>query len=381
MIILLLIFASLYASGLIWIALGIRNLKSRAPTEPPVFISVLVAARNESSHIVDLLQALMHQDYPANRYEVVIIDDASTDDTALKIEAVIQQSPDQNIRLVHSQDRDRVLSPKKHALAQGISAALGDILFFTDADCVPPSSWIKSMMACFTPETGMVIGLSPYELPLPKTLFQNLIALESLSLAALAAGTTGRGRPATCTGRNLAYRREVYQQVGGFKSIAHFVSGDDDLFLKLVHDRTDWRITYAMDPESVVPTRHLSNQRVFLRQRLRHASKGFHYGWKMTSTLMLVYFFNLALLFSCVSSLYHPSLDLWPWFSWLVKSAGEFVLLYRFTAPLDRSRYLWYFPLAELLHVPYVLVVGALGPIFKIQWKENQTNYLSRAAS
>ncbi len=380
MLLILLLLSALYAAALIWMAADLR-LKSTSSTESSrLLVSVIVAARNESTNIENLLQALFLQDMPGDHYEVIIVDDASHDDTVHLIQNFIQTHPQRTFKLLHSRERDQVLSPKKHALAQGIAAARGEILLFTDADCMPPASWVHTMLSHFDASTGMVIGFSPYEVPPPRTFFHRLVALESLALAALAAATTARGRPATCSGRNLAYRKQVYADVGGFAAIAHFVSGDDDLFLKLVHERSGWQIRYALDPQTIVPTRHLSGFKAFVRQRLRHASKGFHYGWRMTGTLMLVYLFNLMMFTSLVLSFSITSRALWPWLALLLKSGGELFLVSRFARPMKRVHYLAVFPIAELLHIVYVLVIGAWGPLSKIRWKEKHMTQVARVA-
>lgn len=353
---------------MIVISLGIGRLSGPADTATP-FISVIVAARNEAENIIALLEALARQDYPASHHEIIIVDDASEDETAALAAGWIQARSIDRIRLLHSVGRDQVTSPKKHALAQGIAAAKGEILLFTDADCQPPPGWISTLAGYFRPEVGMVIGYSPYELPQPRTLGERLLALESLSLAALAAGTAGWGRPATCTGRNLGYRKSLWNELGGFSAISHFISGDDDLFLKLVVQHSRWRLVYALAPQAIVPTRLLTSTGSFFRQRLRHASKSFYYGWRMTTILAIVWFFNLLLLVSLVGALSGHA-ALWPWFCLGLKAAGELVLLLRFAQPMQRLQTLALFPLAEVLHILYLILFGALGPLTRIRWKE-----------
>jgi len=371
MIALLLILTLFYMAALLIISRGINRLPQPAAAGDPLpFISVIVAARNEAGHITALLESLGRQDYPREQHEIILVDDASTDGTAEKIEKWINANPRSTIRLIHSQGREGVVSPKKHALTQGITSARGEILLFTDADCQPPSSWISTLRAAFHHEVGMVVGYSPYEIPQPTTLGQRFLALESLSLAALAAGTTGLGRPATCTGRNLGYRKSVWLQVNGFEPIAGFVSGDDDLFLKQVLDRTSWRIVYALDPGAIVPTRLLASGKAFFRQRLRHASKGFYYGWNMSCILALAWLYNLLLLVCAISSLFSPALSLWVWAAWTGKAAAELLLLIRFARPMQRLQTLATFPQAEVAHVLYVVLFGALGPLTRVRWKE-----------
>ena len=358
-----------YMLALIWILLGLERIRMRFTDDKP-FVSVVVAARNEQYNIRSLLTTLTRQTYSDTRYEIIIVDDESKDDTA----AIANSFNDPLIRVVQTSGRSKVVSPKKNAINLGIQNARGDIILLTDADCLPPIGWIEGMVRLFAPNVGMVIGFSPAELPRLRFPFGHLLALESMSLAAIAAGTAGRGYPATCNGRNLAYRKNVYEQVGGFERINNFISGDDDLMLKLVQ-RTEWKIQYAYDAALSVPTQLVKNAKQFANQRLRHASKGFFYDLKKVIGLMLAYFYNLLILLSLPLALFH-TLSLWAPVVFIgLKSLFEFVLLYQFAATMQRRHFLSVFPLAEILHVPYVVFFGALGPFIKFKWKEKENRH------
>lgn len=353
-----------YAAVLLWIFAGLGRLSlPSSPDEP--FVSVVVAARNEEENISRLLGALLEQNYRRDNYEILIIDDQSTDRTA----AIVNAVQDRRIRLLSTENRDAVFSPKKNAINHGIQQARGEIVMLTDADCQPPPGWISGIVGLFAPDVGMVIGFSPCELPAIKNTIQRLLALESLSLAVVAAGAAGWGYPATCNGRNLAYRKSVYEQVGGFEKIRHFVSGDDDMMLKLVQ-QTEWKIQYAYDPTLTTPTLLVHSLGQFFNQRIRHASKGFHYEPKKVAGLAAVYLYNVLVFLSLPLTLFFH-LSWWtPVFVIGVKAFFELLVLYRFAAHMRRRDYLWVFPLAELLHVPYVVVFGALGPFKKFKWKD-----------
>ncbi len=359
------ILAGCYTIVLIWVTLGLYRIPKNQ-SEQLYFVSVVVAARNEQEHIPALLHALTRQDYPQEKYEIIIVDDASEDSTA----ELVNSFQEPRVRLLQSQDRHLVLSPKKHAIQTGVNLARGDIILLTDADCLPPSGWISGMVSLFTPNVGMVIGFSPAELPQVRRLGEYFLAIDSLALAAVAAGTSGWGYAATCNGRNLAYRKQVYNEVGGFSRINHFVSGDDDLMLKLVQ-KTQWSIRYAYDASLSVPTQHVQSVRQFTHQRLRHASKGFFYEYKKIAALVLVYLYNLLIFLSVPFAL----LSWIPWsmvlFFTALKFIFEFILLFRFAFRLHRLYFLRIFPLAELLHVPYVVIFGALGPFKKFKWKDS----------
>lgn len=353
-----------YAAVLLWVLAGLHRLSLPFSEERP-FISVIVAVRNEEDNISRLLNALVGQDYPEDNYEIIIVNDQSTDRTAERIEAV----QDRRIRLLTSEHRDTVFSPKKNAINLGIQQARGDIVLLTDADCQPPPGWISGIVQLFAPDVGMVIGFSPCELPALRTISHKLLALESLSLAVVAAGTAGWGYPATCNGRNLAYRKRVYEQVGGFEKIRHFVSGDDDMMLKLVQ-QTEWKIQYAYDPRLVTPTVLVNSAGQFFNQRLRHASKGFHYEPRKVVGLAAVYLYNVLVILSLPLSVFFH-LSLWtPIVVVALKALFEFLVLLRFASHMQRRRYLWVFLPAELLHVPYVVLFGALGPFIKFKWKD-----------
>jgi len=197
-----------------------------------------------------------------------------------------------------------------------------------------------------------------------------LLTLDSLSLAAVAAGSFAIGKPLTCNGRNLAYRKETFQAVNGFKQIQHLISGDDDLFLHLVRQQTDWKFRYAIDPETVVRSKAPGDFNQLANQRTRHASKGRHYQRWLQLSLVAVYLFNLLLLVLLLLSLLGFGLfRLWL-ASWLMKSFAEFMLLYRFADIFHNKKALSVFPVAMLVHVPYVVIFGLRGQVGKFQWKD-----------
>lgn len=352
-----------YAAVLLWIRAGLRRIPRQFSDEQPR-VSVVVAARNEAANIPALLRALLAQNYPTDRYEILIVDDQSLDDTA----ALVRNCLDSRVHLLQTANRQQVRSPKKNALHLGIENASGEIILLTDADCLPPPGWVSGVVRRFTSDVGMVIGFSPCELPELRHFSDYLLALESLSLAAVAAGTSGWGFPVTCNGRNLAYRRRVYEEVGGFSRIEHFLSGDDDLFLSLVQ-KTSWRIRFADDPALIVPTQRLESMRRFMHQRLRHASKGFAYSVKKVIALVVVYFYNVLIMAAPVALLNGLPLTV-PLLALTLKIGADYLLLRRFAARMQRKSFLKAFLPAELMHIPYVVIFGALGPFIQTKWKE-----------
>ena len=311
---LFLIIGLIYFSILLFITSGL--FKIAAPNKNNrQYVSVIVAVRNEEKNIEYLLTALLEQTHPHDRFQVILVDDGSTDKTREIILAFQQANPNFSMELVQVTDRKKVKSPKKNALTKGIALAKHEILLLTDADCVPPPGWVAGISDFFTEKTDFVIGFSPYEIPSPRSIVHYFQAIDSLSLAALAAGSTGWNSPATCNGRNLAYRKSLFLQVDGFSSIDQFESGDDDLFLNVIKQNTDAKISYALAPGLIVPTKMLDSFEHFFYQRIRHASKGLHYGWKKTSIFSLLYLYNVGLFVGALIALFQNQL---PWYGILL---------------------------------------------------------------
>jgi len=365
------ILASVLLFGLFYFSICIRLLSgfkalSGGTAETHPFVSVIISARNEEKNIESCLNAVLHQTYPQNKFEVIVINDRSEDRTGDIVRTMMRVSS--NLKCLDITSRHPEMAPKKWALQQGITAAGGEIILSTDADCRPQYGWIASMVSFFEEDVALVAGYSPLTAMQSGSVLHAFIALEALGLAGVTAGSFGAGLPLTCTGRNLAYRKSVFQSLGGFRSIGHFVSGDDDLLLHHIAHSTDDRVRFAVDPRSMVPAVPARSFWEFFHQRTRHASKGFHYHTGLKLGLIGVYFFNLSLL----TALFFPSVYPWLLLVFGLKVCLEFALLDRTARLFSQCRLLKCFPVAMLIHVPYVVIFGLWGQFGKFKWKETR---------
>ena len=369
MIFLYLITAVFTICYLIIILSLLRRLYSFSPgaNTDEFFVSVVVAARNEEKFISNCIEALLNQNYPNNRFEIIIVDDRSNDKTAQIVQKYSQRN--HNISLIQVKEIPSNISPKKNALETGIIAAQGEIILTTDADCVPSKEWVKTMVSYLETDVGLVAGFSPTESFGKPTLFSKLFTLDSISLAALSASSFKTEKPLTVSGRNLAYRKKVFEEVNGFQNIKHHISGDDDLFLHEVVKKTKWKLRYALNPKAIVKTRIPDNLKQFANQRIRHASKGKIYSTWLKLFLVGIYIFNLLLILLLPISFIIPKI-LVVWIGAMsLKSGSEFLLLYRFASIFKYKNVLGVFPLAILLHPFYVVIFGLLGQFAKFEWK------------
>ena len=223
---------------------------NRNRTNKKVFISVVIAARNEEKNIGNILNHLINQTYPRELYEIIIVNDGSEDRTGEIINEFARKHS--NIRHIRAKvDKTTGLTAKKNALNQGIQQSKGELILSTDADCHVKPSWIETMVSYFTDDVGMVVGFSQFGHPGGKySVFEQLQAIDFLSLMGAAQGSINLGCPLAASGQNIAYRRKTFDEINGFQRVKDRVSGDDVLLLQLIYKLTDWKIRFASSPQS-----------------------------------------------------------------------------------------------------------------------------------
>jgi len=347
------------------VRIGLQFLRFAQPINIARHISIVVAARNEENNIEKCLQSLVKQTYPTNSYEIIIVDDGSTDKTASIVKSFSERFA--NIHLLSLIfDSEQKIGRKPIALAKGIAQATGEIILTTDADCIVPPQWIEIMVNHF--EEGVVFVAGPVAERDAPTFFAKMEQLEFLGLITTAAGLIGSGHPIICNGANLAYRKDAFIAVDGFN--AESSSNDDEsLMNKMVH-RKIGRVVFAPEAEAVVTTSSSNTISTFLRQRIRWANKRGHYeDESILFKLVGLYIFFASMLLTMVLLFRKPQLTL-P----LTVAFGGKILVDYFTirsgAKLFRQRIpIFHFLIAEFLHVPYIVIAAAIGQITSMRWK------------
>ncbi len=370
LIAILLVLGVFYSLVILYFWLGLFRLKQVRESEQ-YRVSVLVPARDEENNIEQCLQSLARQTYPPEMYEVIVIDDRSVDRTAELVERFIADKP--HFRLLRYTNDGRKPTYKKQALEYGIRHARGEIIFTIDADTVAQPQWIERMVAQYDRQTGLVAGIITFDPAAEQTLFHRLQTLEFAGIVLCGMGSLGNGNPLICNGSNLSYRRQAFEQVGGYRGHDHLPSGDDDLLLQSIHRHTYWRVRYSLDPCTVNYTHPVKDLAGFINQRSRWASKSLHYPDKtILLVLVLIYLFYLSIVLGLPFAL----LGWLPWRVYLalilLKWIPEFLLLYSGLKYFGRRDLLRWFPLAELLQPPYILLVGVRGVFKKFTWKERK---------
>ncbi len=358
-LVLLLLLTAGYAAIHLLLAYGLTRVRGPKYTGPEQGISIIVAARNEERNIATLLASIAALRYPPEKFEVIIVDDRSTDRTAEIAQSFAGSIPHLSVLRVTENRTD--MPHKKNALRTGIDRARFDILALTDADCVVPPTWLQALSDEFTDEVGVVAGYSPYA---PER-SASYLHYEEFKHSVIAASMIGLRNAILCTGRNFAYRRAVYVEAGGFESIKHSISGDDDLFLQHVQQNTRWHIRYVHSAEASVVTVPPSTFGEFLHQRVRHISASRYYSPKATLYYSLCHLFHLT---AAAGLFIAPFTAL---AAWMIKFNADAVMsavgAEQFRVPLSVRRFFFF----ESLLVTYTFLIGPAGLLLRFRWKES----------
>ncbi|MGH1362915.1 MAG: glycosyltransferase [Calditrichia bacterium] len=366
-------FSLFYAACMLFFYAGILREERRernTSVNPLPRVSVIVSARNEETRIMPLLNSLIVQDYPADRFEVLIVDDRSTDDTFELVSEFIRSRHLKNFRcLKHQPESTDEPTYKKHAILFGINTSSGEIVLTTDADCRVPSTWVRSMESRYDTKTGLVAGLVAYDAE-NDTVFKRMQALEFAGLVFTGVGAIGNNTPLICNASNLSYRRIAFESVGGFAGHEHIPSGDDDLLMQNIDQKTNWEIRYNLDSAGTVSTNPVNSVAEFLNQRARWASKSRDYPGSQTFFVLLaIYLFYVALFLAIPLALFGIISWWMPILALGLKLGSEFLIVRHAAIALGQRESLPLFPLAQSAQILYILIAGFAGFFKLYRWR------------
>ena len=297
------IISLLYSFFIFWLTEGMKKSSNHPVSQKNSLpeISIIVAARNEELNLPVLIKSLVNQNYPKDLFKIIIVNDRSTDNT----HKILKKFKDQynNVKIITITETPEDWAPKKWALNSAIKESNTDIILQTDADCVPNKNWVRTSVQYFSkPSVGFISGPAPLTID-NNTLLNSLFKLDSLSQDAFSAGGFSRGLVFSCTGRNMGFLKQAFEDVGGYNNISNFISGDDDLLLQKIANHPIYKAKFMFSKNAIVVSPAPESIMQFINQRLRFSSKGFSYYSIQTSSalkivLPFLYITNLIILLS-----------------------------------------------------------------------------------
>ncbi len=242
-------------------------------------VSVIICARDEQENLEKFLPQILEQDYP--NFEVIVVNDCSSDDSQYVLDRLIAKYP--KLRVTTIKEDEKFSHSKKLALTVGIKAAKNEWLILTDADCKPEGKdWISSIAVNFAGDTEVVLGYGGFFSE--KGFLNKLIRFDGLFIAMQYLGFALAGMPYMGVGRNLAYKKDAFFRNKGFASHAHIYSGDDDLFINEVANKSNTKV--ELERTSFTRTLAKGTYKKWEYQKRRHITTAHKY--KLSTKIILI---------------------------------------------------------------------------------------------
>ena len=369
-IIYLLLGSMLYYAGMIlWFIAGNLFSDSQGNSKDSPAVSIIIAIRNGEKSLPNLLADLSVQDYPGE-VEFILVDDKSIDSTRKLIQEISEV--DKRIILENSSNGDTILNYKKRALNAGIKRAKNEWLLFTDVDCRLNPGWVSGMATYFEDDVDYVVGYS--EADRGKKWATRFQALDFLMLMIAARGSTNSGRAWASTGQNQAYRKTLFNSVGGFSQIAKELQGDDTLFLQVCRKNKSAKVVFADKSNCRIIARQETSWISFFKQRMRWAGDA-NLMWKFNPAFFISIFNTFLLPLLLVVTIFTGIISNPYYFTVFTKFLTvhliiEFILYFIGVRQFDKKIQVIDFTFWFMIHIPYIVCMG-VGSFFahKLGWR------------
>ena len=359
----LIIFTAIYLLFAFFIISGLfkHNILPISNSVTLPFVSVIIAARNEESNLPPLIDDLIKQEYPLGKFEIIIINDRSSDSTQKILnEASENYSFIKNIKI---DEKSKKMTPKKHAVDLGIKESKGEVILATDADCRVGPLWVSSMAYSLINKNGIVIGYSEID-DKKGAFFEKYQKIDFLAIITANAGAAGWNHYWSGTGQNLAYYKKDYLEIEGFEPVKDKISGDDMYLVQAISRLKKGHIN--IDPNSHVRTKAMNSIKDFINQRIRWSSNS-KSNFKNTPIffmfLIISFFENLLIMFSV--------LFLKKGFTiWGIKIFVDGIIILFGSRLFEKSFDIKTYFFWSILQPFYIPLIGTLGLFNKFSWKK-----------
>jgi len=360
--IIFLIILAIYFIFIAIIIVGASKTFPKLKDEDLPTVSIIVAARNEEENILECIQSLDKLEYPEGLIEIILADDNSTDATGKIIDEFISDKPKFS-KIIPTKAKGK-LKGKTLAIANAIEFVSNEIILTTDADCTVSPTWAKRLASYYIDDRVALVNGITNQFEIDN--FSGMQSVDFIILLSTASGTINIGKPMSCIGNNMSYRKSVYEEVGGYENLKFSVTEDFRL-LMAIDKLKKYKILYPIDKESLVTSKACSTVKELYHQKKRWSVGGLDSEPAGLALITSAFLTNLMMLLSIF------------FFSKAIIPLIVFKLLidYFFIAPvfkkLELKLELKHFLIFELYYISYVVVMPFI-LIFtrKVIWKERE---------
>lgn len=314
-------------------------------------LTVVIPIKNEAANIQNLLNDLAEQSLDPGYFEVIMVDDGSTDSTYDRLRSCNRLH---NLKIIEAGG-----AGKKKALVLGIRNATGEYIVTTDGDCRVKQDWLQAIYNFVTKyNADMFIGA--VDIIDAGGFMNRFIQLEFLGLQAVTEVFARHGKPVMCNGANLCFRNPGHERYADM--VKEYVNSGDDIFLMESYRKQGKIITWIDSPSSLVETHAPGSIIQFLKERIRWTSKSPYYSLSSLIALAsLVFLTNLYIISILVTAIFFPVLWITVLALYLMKSIPDFLLLVSMARKRGKVRLLNIFLPVQLLYPFYVVITGMAG--------------------
>lgn len=347
---------------------GWNNLKyySPRPLKHKTTVTIIVPFYNEAEKVANALTGLLNQSIENSDFTILAVNDNSTDQSVSIVEQLTKNH--NRLQLLHNTGKG-----KKEAIANGVASCVSELIITTDADCTYPEKWLETMVSYYEQHRpGMIIG--PVVIENNKGLFSRFQTLEFNSLIMSTGGAAGIGHPVMCNGANLAFKRELFQQINDPLN-DEYLSGDDVFLLHSIKRETDEEIHFLKSHHAMVSTSPAESLSQFIKQRERWTSKA--PGYTDADTVFsasIVLGINALLFVGMFLMLFNLHYIKPMVFLYMVKLFADFFFFNSTDSFFKHRMYFINLVVFEFVYVFYVVFVTAKGLLNRNKWKKEKAH-------
>ncbi|MBI9042604.1 glycosyltransferase [Lutibacter sp.] len=359
----------LYSSLIIGFIVGFNNLKTFKNIKfiPKNTFSIVIAFKNEVENLPNLLQSISKINYPANLFEILLVNDNSIDGFEKIITNFINQNPQLPIVLLNNKRISN--SPKKDAISTGIQNSTFDWIVSTDADCEVPINWLQNFNQVIEEKKPFLIS-APVSFNNKNSFLFHFQNLNFISLIGSTIGGFGIKKPFMCNGANLCYSKKIFIELNGFAGNENIASGDDIFLLEKMTEKYPIKTHFLKSEDAIVLTNSEKTWKQFLNQQIRWASKSTSYKNNFAKFVGITVFAeNLLVLLTITMALLNPLYWKIGFIIFIQKTLFDFILINKTAQFLKNKKSLKYFPIISLLYPFFIIFIAVITNFKKYEWK------------
>lgn len=335
--------------------------------------SIVIPFRNEAQNLPELLDSIVKLNYPQHLFEVILVNDASEDDSVSIIKKYIEtlhkrhNTGNFNLKIIESKSTTN--SPKKEAITSAIKISKFNWIVTTDADCVLPKYWLD-VFDEFVQINDPNCMVAPVTYHGKTSFFNRFQSLDFLSLQGATIGGFGIKKPFMCNGANFAYRKSEFISVNGFKGNDTIASGDDVFLLEKFLKHNPKKVSYLKSSNAIVTTNAAQNTDHLIQQRLRWASKTSHLTqWFAKVVGLIVLLGNLmSLVFIPAVLMHFISLKI-ALALFVIKFSIDFLLLFKTARFFKQENLLLSYLFSSLIYPVFSVYIAFISFFKSYHWK------------